>query len=79
MLPHVEPLKLDAFFTVKQADEFLGVPAATLRNWDRSGRLKATRHPVNGYRLYRREQLRVFLQNVAAVGSDAKNKENRDH
>jgi len=43
---------MDSFITVKDAAEILGVTAATLRNWDKSGRLKARRHPVNGYRIY---------------------------
>lgn len=67
-MPH-EHLKLDDFVTVKEAAEFLGVPAATLRNWDRSGKLRATRHPVNGYRLYRREQLQALLQHLVPGGA----------
>jgi len=35
--------------TVAEAAELLGVSASTLRNWDRAGKLKASRHPVNGY------------------------------
>jgi MerR HTH family regulatory protein len=37
---------------VSEAASVLGVTAATLRNWDRSGKLKSFRHPINGYRLY---------------------------
>jgi type I restriction enzyme M protein len=43
---------MDSFVTVKDAAGILGVTAATLRNWDKSGRLKARRHPLNGYRIY---------------------------
>ncbi len=43
----------DAFLTVGQAAAALNVTPATLRNWDRSGKLKPHRHPINGYRLYR--------------------------
>lgn len=52
---------LTEFFTVGEAAEFLGVSASTLRNWDRAGRLSAVRHPINRYRLYRREDLKDFL------------------
>ena len=31
--------------TIGEAAEFLGVSTATLRNWDRSGKLKPRRHP----------------------------------
>lgn len=40
---------------VKEAATLLGVSPQTLRRWDRTGRLTAHRHPLNGYRLYDRE------------------------
>ena len=53
--------KLEEFMTVNEAAEYLGVSASTLRNWDRTEKLKAQRHPINGYRLYRRRALdRIF-------------------
>ncbi|MFZ1936646.1 MAG: helix-turn-helix domain-containing protein [Thermoguttaceae bacterium] len=52
------------YLTVSEAADFLGVSAATLRNWDRAGKVKATRHPVNGYRLYRKEVLLGLLKKV---------------
>lgn len=53
--------KLGDYLTVAQAAEYLGVSASTLRNWDRTGKLKARRHPLNGYRLYRREDMDQIL------------------
>jgi len=53
------------FITIRQAANMVGVSPATLRNWDRSGKLKAARNPMNGYRLYRREDLEEFLQRIA--------------
>ena len=38
--------------TVSEAAAKLGVTPATLRNWDRAGKLKPIRHPLNKYRLY---------------------------
>ena len=53
--------KLEEFLTVNEAAEYLGVSPSTLRNWDRAEKLRAQRHPINGYRLYRRRALdRVF-------------------
>jgi PAS domain S-box-containing protein len=49
---------------VKQAAEFLGVSTATLRNWDRCGKLKPRRHPQNGYRIYLHEDLSALLQSA---------------
>ena len=49
---------------MSEAAEYLGVSASTLRNWDRAGKVKAIRHPINAYRLYRKEALANLLQNV---------------
>ena len=52
------------FITIRQAADMIGVSPATLRNWDRSGKLKAIRNPVNRYRLYRPEDIEAFLARV---------------
>ena len=43
--------------TIKDAAVLLGVSEMTLRRWDAAGKFKARRHPINGYRLYPRDQL----------------------
>ncbi len=43
------------FLTIKAAADVLGVTEQTLRRWDKAGKLRAKRHPMNGYRLYRRD------------------------
>ena len=43
--------------TVKDAAALLGVSEATLRRWDRAGKLRARRHPMNDYRLYLKKDL----------------------
>ena len=53
------------YLTVREAAKVLGVSPSTLRVWDRAGKLKATRNPMNGYRLYRREDLENFLRRIA--------------
>jgi len=57
--------QLSDYLTVRQAASMLGVSSSTLRNWDRSGKLKAVRHPFNGYRLYIRKDLEKILHEVA--------------
>lgn len=44
--------------TIKKAAEYLGVTATTLRNWDKAGKLKPHRHPMNKYRLYKLSDLK---------------------
>jgi len=52
------------FMTVKEAAEFLGISNETLRRWDKKGKLKAYRHPVNRYRLYKKQDLENLLKQV---------------
>ena len=52
------------FITIRQAADLIGVSPATLRNWDRSGKLKAVRNPMNRYRLYRREDIEALLARI---------------
>jgi PAS domain S-box-containing protein len=58
------------YLTVGEAADFLGVSPWTLRNWDNSGKLKPTRHPVSDYRMYLRSDLEALLQ----TGSVAENR-----
>ena len=44
--------------SLAEAAQLLGVSKATLRNWDRVGKLTAFRHPINGYRIYDLEELK---------------------
>jgi len=59
------------YLTVGEAAQFLGVSPWTLRNWDKAGRLKPTRHPKNGYRIYRHEDLAAVLKSAAAPARQA--------
>ena len=59
------PTSFEEYLTVKAAAAFLGVCPSTLRNWDRAGKLKPHRHPINRYRLYRRAELEAVLRRVA--------------
>ncbi len=52
------------FLTVKGAADVLGVSTGTIRRWDSQGKLKAHRHPVNNYRLYRRLDLEKLLTQI---------------
>ena len=58
------PPSLSEDLTVRKAAQMLGVSVSPLRNWDRHGKLRPVRHPVNGYRLYRLEELEDILTAV---------------
>ena len=59
------------YLRIQEAARSLGVSEQTLRNWDRSGKLKAQRHPINGYRLYRAADLHEFLKNFESESPEA--------
>lgn len=55
--------KSDNLLTIKEAAKLLGVSIDTLRRWDSSGKLKATRS-AGGHRYYPPEQLERFAQDL---------------
>jgi excisionase family DNA binding protein len=52
------------YITIKKAAKLLHVTPLTLRNWDKAGKLRAYRHPINNYRVYRLEQIEAFLNKL---------------
>lgn len=52
------------FVQIGDASRLFGVSEQTLRNWDRAGKLRAHRHPINGYRLYRVADLKGLLESA---------------
>ena len=52
------------YITIKQASKILGVSPLTLRNWDNNGKLKAHRHPMNNYRVYKIEDLEKVIGEI---------------
>lgn len=57
--------------TIAEAAHLLGVSVSTLRNWDRQGRLKPHRHPINGYRMYSRAEI-IRLKELIEGRDEAK-------
>ena len=57
--------KLREFLRISDAAEYLGVSPNTLRNWERAGKIAAHRHPVNRYRLFKRDDLDAVLRKAA--------------
>ena len=52
------------YITIKQASNILGVSTLTLRNWDKNGKLKAYRHPMNNYRVYKIDDLETVIREI---------------
>ena len=63
-LSYINNIKPKKYLTIKEAAKLLEVSPLTLRNWDKKGKLKAYRHPINNYRLYRIEDIELFLRKL---------------
>jgi excisionase family DNA binding protein len=57
--------KLSEYVKVAEAAEILGVSLGTVRTWAADGKIPMHRNPANGYRLFKREDLKKFLARVA--------------
>lgn len=55
---------MSKYITIKDAANILGMSKITLRNWDKSGKLKAHRHPFNNYRVYKTEDIDKVLEMI---------------
>lgn len=53
------------YYSLAEASEVLGKSKETLRRWDRNGKLHAVREPISNYRIYKKEQLNLFLNLIS--------------
>ncbi len=49
------------YYSLAEVSEILGKSKETLRRWDRDGKLVALREPISNYRIYKKEQLNLFI------------------
>lgn len=61
---------MEKMYTIAQVADLLSVSKQTVRNWDASGKLKATRHPINDYRLYHEKDVLAADKNGILIGGD---------
>lgn len=54
------------FLTIKEASAMIGVSPLTLRNWDNSGKFTASRHPINNYRVYKKAEIDMLIEDMTA-------------
>ena len=65
---------LQDFLRISEAAEYLGVSPNTLRNWENAGKIPAHRHPVNRYRLFKKEELDALLRQLHQPSAETKGK-----
>ena len=66
----------EIYFSIKEAADILSVSPLTLRNWDKSGKFPAQRHPMNNYRVYKLSALEHIIQDIEE-GTNKSNAERR--
>ena len=54
----------ETYVRVQEAAEILGVVPNTVRKWGATGKIPEYRNPANGFRLYKREELKAFLRRI---------------
>jgi DNA (cytosine-5)-methyltransferase 1 len=57
------------YFSLTEVANALSVSKETLRRWDKSGKLTPVRHPMNGYRVYPSDSLKLF-NSIGAIFED---------
>lgn len=55
---------MDKFLTISEAADILKVSSETLRRWDKNGKFKSLRHPINNYRVYSEEQIIRLVEDL---------------
>ena len=64
----------EIYLSIKEAAGILGVSPLTLRNWDKSGKFPAQRHPMNNYRVYKLSSLEHIIEDIE-IGTKKSNTE----
>jgi len=51
---------MEKYYSLSEVADLLSVSKETLRRWDRNGKLSAVREPMSNYRVYQKDQLKIF-------------------
>jgi DNA (cytosine-5)-methyltransferase 1 len=51
---------MEKYYSIAEVADLLSVSKETLRRWDRNGKLSAVREPMSNYRVYHKDQLKIF-------------------
>lgn len=55
---------MDKFLNVGDVAKLLNVSTETLRRWDKSGKFKSLRHPINNYRVYQESEVFSMVEDL---------------
>lgn len=66
------------YYTIAELADLLGKSKETLRRWDNNGKLTAVREPMSNYRVYHKDQLKVFEELEFMFDDDVSNEATPD-
>jgi site-specific DNA-methyltransferase (adenine-specific) len=55
---------MEKYLSISEVSETLGVSKETLRRWDKDGKFKSIRHPINNYRVYPESQVESLAEEL---------------
>lgn len=55
---------MERYLTINEAAKLLKVSKETLRRWDRNGKFRTMRHPINNYRVYSEDQIQNLVEEL---------------
>ncbi len=55
---------MNSYISLSEASELIGKSKETLRRWDRNGKLNAIREPISNYRVYKKKDIQLLLNNM---------------
>lgn len=58
-------MEMKDYIHIEEASKILNVTKMTLRRWDNSGKLKAYRHPINNWRLYKKQDIENLMKGIS--------------
>lgn len=64
---------LKEYYSISEVAELLNKSPETLRRWDNSGKFSALREPISNYRIYKKEQLKIFDELSFMFNTDQEN------
>ena len=64
---HPEIATTKKYLTVKEVADLLGITPLTVRNWDKTGKMKAYRNPINNYRIYKPSDVEFFFKKIKKI------------
>jgi len=58
-------MNINEYIGIEETSKMLNVSKLTLRRWDKEGKLKAYRHPINNWRMYKKEEIENLLKGIS--------------